>query len=321
MRQPDALTGLFERDLPLQDGVYVAATSVAPDYDAHTADVFSDKWSSLEQSMPDEDEGWKRAQYDWYLRCYGYTSEAELCAELRSKQLVIDAGCGPGYKAAWFARLAPKTAVVAMDLSESVHLAARRYGDLPNLIFVRGDIARTPFNPGVFDLVSCDQVLHHTVSPPDTLREFARILAFDGTLNTYVYAKKALPRELLDEHLRTYAKELTREQLWQLAEQLTVLGKRLSELEIAIEVPDMPALGIKGGTQDLQRFIYWNFIKCFWNEDYGFDASRLTNFDWYAPAIAYRYSREEFVEMLAGAGFAPDFLHSEEACHTGRFRK
>ena len=63
MRQPDALTCLFERDLPLQDGVYVAATSVAPDYDAHTADVFSDKWSSLEQSMPDEDEGWKRAQW------------------------------------------------------------------------------------------------------------------------------------------------------------------------------------------------------------------------------------------------------------------
>ena len=124
-------TGLFERDLPLQDGVYVAATSVAPDYDRTHGGRVLGQMVVARAITPDEDEGWKRAQYDWYLRCYGYTSEAELCAELRSKQLVIDAGCGPGYKAAWFARLAPKTAVVAMDLSESVHLAARRYGDLP----------------------------------------------------------------------------------------------------------------------------------------------------------------------------------------------
>ena len=30
---------------------------------------------------------------------------------------------------------------------------------------------------------------------------------------------------------------------------------------------------------------------------------------------------EAFVAMLAEAGFRPEFLHSEEACHTGRFTK
>jgi hypothetical protein len=28
---------------------------------------------------------------------------------------------------------------------------------------------------------------------------------------------------------------------------------------------------------------------------------------------------EEFTEMVGGAGFRSEFLHSEEACHTGRF--
>ena len=115
-----------------------------------------------------------------------------------------------------------------------------------------------------------------------------------------------LPRELLDEHFRQLRRIGPARDLWELADQLTRLGKKLSELNVTIEVPDMPALGIKGGTQDLQRFIYWNFIKCFWSPDYGFDVSRLTNFDWYAPAIAYRFSREEFAGMLTAAGFEPD---------------
>lgn len=316
-----AETRLFSETPPLEAGVYMAGTSVAPDYDQHTADVFSDKWSNLDQVERDEDEGWKQVQFDWYLRCYGYAGEAEFARQLAGRKLALDAGCGPGYKAAWFARLSPGTQVVAMDVSESVNLAAQRYSDIPNLIFVRGDIAKTPFNQGAFDFISCDQVLHHTVSPPDTLREFARILAPDGLLNTYVYARKALPRELLDEHFRQGDPDRTREGLWELADQLTRLGKQLSELNVTLDVPDMPALGIKGGPQDLQRFIYWNFIKCFWNPDYGFDASRLTNFDWYAPSIAYRFSRDEFTGMLKAAGFEPEFLHSEEACHTGRFRK
>ncbi|HEX5257882.1 MAG TPA: class I SAM-dependent methyltransferase [Sphingomicrobium sp.] len=311
----------FADSPPLADGVYVAGLSVNSDYDEHTVDVFSEKWSGLDQGKEDEDDGWKQAQYDWYLKCYGYRSEGELRADLAGKRLVLDAGCGPGYKAAWLAKLSPDTTVVAMDLSESIHLAARRYGHIRNLVFVRGDIARTPFRDGAFDLISCDQVLHHTISPPDTLREFARILVPKGLLNTYVYARKALPRELLDEHMRDCAKTLSRDQLWDLSDQLTRLGKLLSELNIEIDVPDMPVLGIKGGKQDLQRFIYWNFLKCFWNAEYGFDVSRLTNFDWYAPSVAYRYSRDEFAAMLSEAGFEPEFLHSEEACHTGRFRK
>ena len=86
-----------------------------------------------------------------------------------------------------------------------------------------------------------------------------------------------------------------------------------------IDVPAMPALGIAGGRMDLQRFVYWNFIKCFWNPEHGFEGSRLVNFDWYAPETAFRYDRDEFVAMARQAGFEPEFVYSEEACHSGRF--
>lgn len=313
-----AAADLFARDLPVVDGVHVAQGEVDAGYAAHTMAAFSDKWASLEQEAADA-EGWKRFQLRWYLDCYGFASEEALAAALAPRRRILDAGCGPGHKAAWLARLNPEAVVVAMDLSDSVFLAARRYADAPNMLFVRGDIAATPFRDGAFDLVNCDQVLHHTADPPRTLRELRRLLAPGGGLHTYVYARKALPRELLDAYFREHSKRLSRDQLWALSEQLTRLGRTLAELELTIDVPDMPALGIAGGRVDLQRFLYWNFIKCFWNPEHGWDGSRMVNFDWYAPETAFRYSREEFEAMVAEAGFRADFLHSEQACHTGRF--
>ena len=47
----------------------------------------------------------------------------------------------------------------------------------------------------------------------------------------------------------------------------------------------------------VQRFIYWNFLKCFWKEDWGFDLSKSTNYDWYAPSNAKRFSKDEFLKM------------------------
>ena len=310
---------LFERELPLVRGVHVAGDPASSENERHTSAAFSEKWTTLRQEADDEEEGWKKFQLRWYLDCYGYGSEAEFAASIANAATILDAGCGPGYKAAWFARLHPQARVVAMDLSDSIFVAAERYRDVPNMIFVKGDIANTPFRGGAFDFISCDQVLHHTDSPPATVREFRRILSPKGLLNTYVYAKKALPRELLDEHLREYSKALSQEQIWELSDQLTRLGKALSELQISLDIPDIPALGIKGGTQDLQRFIYWNFIKCFWNPEHGFEASKLINFDWYSPSTAFRYTLEEFTAMMSAEGFAPDFMHSEEACHSGRF--
>src|SRR5690606_28797986 len=106
---------------------------------------------------------------------------------------------------------------------------------------------------------------------------------------------------------------------WEMSEQLTELGKRLSALQVRIDVPDIPLLGIKGGEMDIQRFIYWNFLKCFWNEELGRDTSLVTNFDWYSPSNARRFSEEEVRSIVAANGMEIVHFHSEEAAHSGRF--
>ena len=285
----------------------------------HTNDVFSDKWEKVD-NMEKTDKLYE-FQYEWYLKLYGFDTEDDLKTFLQTKKVIFDAGCGLGYKAAWFAKLAPESIVIGMDYSEAAVIAARNYADIPNLYFIKGDIADTGFKTNSIDFVSCDQVIMHTEYPDQTFTHLTDITAKDGEFACYVYAKKALPRELLDDYFRIETKNCTSEQLWEMSRQLTQLGKTLSELKINIEVPDIPLLNIKGGEYDLQRFIYWNFIKCFWREDWGEKLSDATNFDWYSPSNAKRYSEKEYKEMIADNDLNILYFHKEEACYSGRFKK
>lgn len=309
-RGPPALTGNL---------VWQTAAS-ADARQQQTNEVFSDKWSRYERS--DEKERLYEFQRQWYLRLYGFADEAALAAHLRRCRVVFDAGCGLGYKAAWFARLAPEALVVGMDFSDAARQAAEAFGELPNLFFVRGDIANTGFTAGSIDYVSCDQVIMHTEDPERTFTELARIATpGGGQVACYFYARKALPRELLDEHFRRKCAELSREELWAMSEQLTELGRRLSDLKVSFDAPDIPSLGIKGGPVDVQRFIYWNFLKCFWNPELGRETSVVVNFDWYSPSNARRFSEAEVRAIVRANGLEEVFFHAEQACFSGRFAK
>lgn len=284
-----------------------------------TNDIFSDKWEKVEE-MEKVGE-MENFQFKWYLELYGFKNEEELTLFLQSKRVIFDAGCGLGYKAAWFAKLAPNSVVIAMDFSEVAKIAAKRYKDIPNLYFVQGDIADTKLISGVVDYVSCDQVIMHTEVPENTFAHLTDITSQNGEFACYVYSKKALPRELLDDYFRQNVVNFDSEKVWEMSRQLTQLGKTLSDLKINIDVPDIPMLNIKGGNYDLQRFIYWNFIKCFWRDDWGIQMSDATNFDWYSPSNAKRYSEEEYKKMIEDNTLDIVTFHKEEACYSGRFKK
>ena len=75
---------------------------------------------------------------------------------------------------------------------------------------------------------------------------------------------------------------------------MALLGKSLSKLNKKIKIhSDIPVLGIKAGVYDVQRFIYWNFLKCWYSDDVPFEQSIATNFDWYFPKYAYRHTPKE----------------------------
>lgn len=299
---------------------YAVLSSTSADANqAQTNDVFTAKWSKYEHTS--EKEKLYEMQRRWYLSLYGFGDEREFAKFLRGRAVIFDAGCGLGYKSAWFAQLAPESLVIGIDFADAARQAAENYAHLPNLFFMRGDIARTPFRDNAVAYVSCDQVIMHTQDPDATFAELARITAVGGELACYFYAKKALPRELLDDHFRLRCKDMSEAELWEMSEQLTTLGKRLSELAVAFDAPAIPALGIKGGRYDLQRFLYWNFIKCFWSPELGHETSVATNFDWYSPSNARRYSEQEVRDLVARERLGVVHFHQEEACHSGRFLK
>ena len=197
-----------------------------------TQSAFSDKWEKLKEDLSvDADEPWKNFQLSWFLTLYGFSSREDFREYLQRScpsPLFVDAGCGKGYKSAWIASLNPNAEVIGVDFSTSVSNAAKRYKHSSNVFFMQADIANLPIDDTVVDLILCDQVLHHTPNPAQTLQEFFRVLKPGGKLLTYVYRKKALPRELLDEYFRDAVHTLGDHEIWKLSKGMTDLGKLLS---------------------------------------------------------------------------------------------
>lgn len=301
--------------------------TISEENQAQTSDVFSEKWTSYAENVDAKEQQklWD-FQKQWYLKLYGFKDEQDLAMFLQKQKVIFDAGCGLGYLSEWFATLSPHSVIIAMDISESVVVAAQKYKKYKNIYFIKGDIANTPFKDSIVDYVSCHAVIMHTEKPEVTFCELSRVLkpvgvAGGGGFSCYVYAKKALPRELVDDYFRIKCKDISYKELRKMSEQLSDLGKRLQALQVEFESPDIPLLGIKGGKYDIQRFIYWNFLKCFYNAELGWDTSVITNFDWYAPSNAKRYSEEEFKNMGKDSHLKLVYFHKEEACFGARFEK
>lgn len=279
-----------------------------------TNDSFSEKWVKLDKESSTSE--LEIFQKNWLLDLYGFKTVDGFKEFLKDKKVIIDAGCGLGYKSSWLAELAPHATVFGIDFSEAAFVAAKRYEQIPNVYFFRGDIANLPFKKESLDFILCDQVIHHTENPQKTYAHLASLLTPNGKFACYVYAKKALPRELLDDYFRTATHSLSHEEMWQFSDQLTELGKTLSELNVKFTSPDISALGIKGGEYDIQRFIYWNFLKCFYHPKWTKAENDSCNFDWYSPSNAQRYSPDEYKQWAYDLNLKIDFFRSEEAAHT-----
>lgn len=311
---------LFDDKINIEGNkISIVQTQVNEINQIQTKEIFSEKWVKFNKE--DNRDKLYEFQKNWFLTLYGFSSEDDLRKYLANKKTILDAGCGLGYKAAWFAELAPHATVIGVDISEAVIIAAENYKYLPNLYFHQSDIAKTKIKQNIIDFVVCDQVIMHTENPKLTFSHLSRITSLEGEFSCYVYREKALPRELLDDYFRLATHDIPNEQLWEMSAQLTELGKRLSQLKVTIDCPDIPLLGIKGGTYDLQRFFYWNFIKCFWREDWGKELCDSTNFDWYAPSNAKRFSKKEFKTLILENFMKIIHFHEEEACFSSRLMK
>lgn len=256
---------------------------------AATRESFSEKW----RRAPNYREATRSHYVQWYLDRYGYLTVEGLQRFLSSKRSVLDAGTGHGRDVELFARNSRAT-VFGIDISEGIHNAYRDLAGLENVHLVQADLGRLPFEDAFFDFISCDQVIHHT---PDTRQSFVHLvrhLAPGGHIGIYVYKKKGPIREFCDDYIRQFTVGMPAEECLKICEAITRFGRSLAEQKVTIQVPeDIEILGIKAGPQDLQRFIYWDVFKCYWNDTMDWDSNVITNFDWYHPLHAHRHTPEE----------------------------
>jgi SAM-dependent methyltransferase len=167
-----------------------------------------------------------------------------------------------------------------------------------------------------FDFIICRAAIHHTPDPEQTFRTLREQLAPGGTIAITTYAKKAPMREAVDDALRAQVIPMSNEDAFSTAGQLTALGRDLQRSggKITIE-KDLPFLGIRAGTYDVQTFIYNHFIKCWHNAAFSERHCDLVNFDWYHPPYAFRYDRDDLRRWASENGLHVVKEASTEAQH------
>lgn len=287
---------------PIVEGIPLFAQEAAMD------ETFAFKWRLIGDFYGHEKRT-RSIRQNWYLERFGFGMRGKLLEFLQGKELVLDAGTGTGVDAAMFAESG--TTVVAIDLSQEAASATYRHlGHLPNVHVLQADLCRLPFPSSVFDYISCDQVLHHTPDPPQSFAALARHLRLSGHMAIYVYKRKGPIREFTDDYLRRHTTQMTAQECYEFCRAITLLGKALSDLKAEVVIPaDIPLLNIEAGPQDVQRFFYWNVMKCFWNDEYDFVTNVAINFDWYHPRYASRHIPEEVCDWFAQHGLEIETLN------------
>lgn len=256
-----------------------------------TENAFSAKWRIYHNSY--HKKKWFEFQRNWFLERFGWKSLAEFNKFLEKKTTILDAGTGLGNSAKFLSTNRHST-VFALDASESIDFAYKKYGKLPNVHFLQADLRKLPFRKKSFDFIYSDQVLHHTKNTETSFKYLTKFLQRGGHISIYVYNKKAPIREFADDYIRSKTTKMSESECVEFSKDMAILGRNLSKLKKTITIPrDIKLLNIKAGKYDIQRFIYWHFLKCFWADDGNFQRSVGVNFDWYYPKYAYRHTPQE----------------------------
>ena len=102
------------------------------------------------------------------------------------KGMVLDLGTGPGQIPIKLALRNPSLIIHAIDLSDAMlrkaAMDANRWGVEMRILFNYGDVKRTAYDGGLFDVVLCNSVLHHVPDPVQLIREMARVCKPSGAL-------------------------------------------------------------------------------------------------------------------------------------------
>jgi SAM-dependent methyltransferase/uncharacterized protein YbaR (Trm112 family) len=282
-------------------------------------ETFCEKWMTKDTMGVSNASPYKHFMRRWMLKKYGWDSESGFEKALRNRRMILDAGTGLGREVINLARAARQSIVVGIEFSDCAESALKNVSSLGNAYIIQGDLLRSPFKKESFDFILSEGVLHHTPSTQEAFGKCCTLLKVGGEFAFYIYRKRGPIREFTNDYLRSIMRRASSKESWKIAERITRLGKALSDIKAKIRIPeDIPELEIEAGELDIHRFVYWNFLKCFWNDELPFDENTIINFDWYAPEHAHRHSASEIREWCRKNNIEVIWFNEEEAGYTVR---
>lgn len=272
---------------------------------------FKDKWEKNTDCAFENTNTEGSDIFNWILNRNGFNLTIEFSNYLSNKKRILDAGCGNGRVTSLLRNFTNHdfTEIIGIDLV-AAKIAEENLKNSKNVSFYQKDLLEDLSDLGLFDFIYCQEVLHHTSNPRQAFSNLVNLLNKDGEIAIYVYLKKAPIREYVDDFIRDKIADYPYEQALKVCEQITELGKTLSNLNIKINVPDVEILEIKSGEYDLQRFIYHFFMKCFWNNELSFNDNAVINYDWYHPQLCSRHTLEEIQNWFKEEGL--NIIHEHQ---------
>lgn len=281
-------------------------------------DVFSFKWSKCPAWCMD---GPSQAFFTrWLLRKYGLTPSSYR-DHIQTFKTILDAGCGIGRETIRLAKANPQAIIYGVDLSHSAIKQAeqnKQHQQISNVFFSQADITQLAFKDD-FDFIFSEGVLHHTPNTKDALASLLTHLKPGGEIAFYVYHKKPPIHEWVDDYIRERLQHVSLEEAWSEMESLTHISRDLSESAQTLTLSkDFDLLGLKSGRYPLQRWIYQNVFKCFWNNALSFQENVMVNFDWYLPPYAWRHTEEDVLGWLNDLNLKLIWKYVEESGITVR---
>lgn len=226
--------------------------------------------------------------------------------EFGERKLILDVGCGSGIAGrAFFGNAINRNLYYCIDPSDALDRAQAEFARLGlSAVFRRWTIGELPAQQLQADYVFCPGVLHYTPNMLFALHDLAAVLRDGGELITWIYKKQPRLRAATDACLREYFSKMPAEEALRRMEPLTKLGIALGELKQTITVPeDIFYLGIKAGTYDLQRFIYYHILKLFYHPDLPFVRHNVNNWNAYFPSPVHFLDPQTIYDYVEDAGF------------------
>jgi SAM-dependent methyltransferase len=258
-----------------------------------TESSFKQKWTNNQKLAFSETNKEGSNIQNWIVKRNGFSSLSQFGKWLTGRDRILDAGCGNGRITSLIqANTAYDQKIVGIDFS-SIEVAINNLRQFQNIELFEKDLLEDLSDLGKFDLIYCQEVLHHTADPFKAFSNLCGRLNPDGEIAIYVYKKKAPMREYADDYIRELVSQMPYEEAAKEMSNFAELGRILSELNIKVKVPEIKVLEIEDGEYDIQRFFYHFFLKCFWNPELSKDENTAINYDWYHPTISTRHTPDE----------------------------